>query len=398
MHGNFVEDFLEQGRIFVNEIFVDVNFVPDHLLHRDQELRDLTAHNISLVNAPFTISKNLLLVGPTGIGTTTLARYFANTFSKAAKTHHVTIRPAYINCNVYPTAYQVVIALAGELDPGVSRRGLGITEQILRLGALANARNTYFLMILDGIDRMPPDEVKTLLELPTVDPRDGFKCISSICTARDEKCRSQYSLLRENTIHLARHTREQVYDILQDRKLAFRPGVIKDDVLELIARDVDARGGNLRYGFDLLHRAGKHAENRGHQEVLAEDVLMVKQLSMASAMKDNVATLNFGQKLVLLALDKIIEASEHHRADFQEICTQYISLCKNIHQPPRQSTQVREVLKTLETREIVYSVVEAVVPRGRKAFFYLLAPLPAELFDDNDGQNSPGRNKGEEDY
>ncbi|MEM1586748.1 MAG: hypothetical protein QXX99_00070 [Candidatus Bathyarchaeia archaeon] len=80
------------------------------------------------------------------------------------------------------------------------------------------------------------------------------------------------TLGRTSVITLERYGFREVRDIVAYRAdLAFRPGAIEDDVLDLVAQISMAYGG-VRYALELLLEAGMHADYEGSEKVKAEHI------------------------------------------------------------------------------------------------------------------------------
>ncbi|MCJ7445435.1 MAG: cell division control protein 6, partial [Methanotrichaceae archaeon] len=68
------------------------------------------------------------------------------------------------------------------------------------------------------------------------------------------------------------YTGEEIKDILHKRvQLGFYPGVISDEVLEIVTNYTE-KSGDLRVGIDLLKRAGLSAERRASRNISVQDV------------------------------------------------------------------------------------------------------------------------------
>ncbi|MFB6299796.1 MAG: hypothetical protein ABEH65_05995 [Halobacteriales archaeon] len=86
----------------------------------------------------------------------------------------------------------------------------------------------------------------------------------------DPRSESRLSL---QTLGFRPYTAPELVDILEQRvEQAFRQDAVSDDVLELIAENVAAQGGDCREALDLLLRAGRRADETGEEKVSKETV------------------------------------------------------------------------------------------------------------------------------
>jgi len=89
---------VREGSILINEIPLTEAFIPTRLLFREGQLREIE-HCLSPALRNRKIS-NLFLVGPTGTGKTSVAKWILDT--------HFQGQSAYVNCWKYQTAHDVL--------------------------------------------------------------------------------------------------------------------------------------------------------------------------------------------------------------------------------------------------------------------------------------------------
>ena len=73
---NFLEEELHKPSVFINENLLSIDYVPKHLPHRENELREISRHFKIQIERPGEVSRRLILTGPVGSGKTSITKKF----------------------------------------------------------------------------------------------------------------------------------------------------------------------------------------------------------------------------------------------------------------------------------------------------------------------------------
>jgi len=143
-------------------------------------------------------------------------------------------------------------------------------------------------------------------------------------------------------------------DILDCRvEKAFHPGVVSEDTLRLTT-DITAGppvNGDIRVGLDLLYYAGTLAENLQSNHVLPEHVRMVNSEFNPTITTEDVESLDFSGKIVLLALVRNLQHKKKAYAGLRDFRERYHVLCEELSVKPVE--EFEEYVQDLVCRGIV---------------------------------------------
>ena len=109
---NIIEDELMSSTVIKNPKILDFDFVPDELIHRDEQQKMLAQMFKPLLQD---VSQNAILKGPVGTGKTVIAKKFCNTIVNIARKNGKTIEYVHINCSM--PGHHVVRLLVTNLLP-----------------------------------------------------------------------------------------------------------------------------------------------------------------------------------------------------------------------------------------------------------------------------------------
>ena len=81
---DYIDELLKQPSLFKDETKLDINYVPEELLHREKELYLLSQLFLILITNPNSTSRKILITGKTGVGKTATVKYFGKMILEAA--------------------------------------------------------------------------------------------------------------------------------------------------------------------------------------------------------------------------------------------------------------------------------------------------------------------------
>jgi cell division control protein 6 len=151
-----------------------------------------------------------------------------------------------------------------ELGYAAPRKGKPADELLLRFHEWLD-KNRSVVVVLDEFDQLDDAEqiVYDLYQASEGASNElGLILISNEPRPdRELDLRSQ-SRLSCQVLEFTRYNADELVEILRQRaKEAFRPGVVTEHVLELIAEIVANESGDCRQAFSLLLRAGRRADD-----------------------------------------------------------------------------------------------------------------------------------------
>lgn len=249
-----------KASIISNPDVLDEGFVPDTLLFRDAQMKELA----SCIPSPGRlVLQDYLCYGSPGTGKTSLVRYVLSEAS-----NYATTRTFYINCWERKTLNAVLYELA--MQAGLVIPESGSTQKTDRLRQKLGDRP--FVTALDEVDKLEPKELNDILYI-LKDLGAGLICVSNsrrflICL--DPRVASR---VRFGEIRFQNYTDEEIVAILRNRidyYSALNPQCCKPQVLTRIA---ELSEGDARIAIQTLGKAADIAEGVGRDYIEESDVL-----------------------------------------------------------------------------------------------------------------------------
>ncbi|MHC1590764.1 MAG: Cdc6/Cdc18 family protein, partial [Candidatus Helarchaeales archaeon] len=188
---------------------------------------------------------------------------------------------------------------------------------------------------------------------------------------------STSSTLQQNFIKLSKYSAEQLKDILNQRiEMAFYKGVVLEESVQLIA-EISAETGDARYALELLWNAGKIADATNVLQVLPEFVRDAKAKTIPVIRIDVLKELDLHQKLLLLALTRILKRNEQAYITTSELENQYQLICEEFDVEPFKHTKNWQNIRYLKELGIITSRISGSGYRGKTTLIGL-PDAPAE--------------------
>jgi cell division control protein 6 len=115
--------------VFVDEGVLDLNYIPDKLPHREEELRLLNTLFDFIVKAPYEMSQRAVIIGGVGTGKTALAQRFGRNMVDAAQRRRFDIKYIHVNCReLRGSLFMVLRRVVKVLKPEFPERGYAASE------------------------------------------------------------------------------------------------------------------------------------------------------------------------------------------------------------------------------------------------------------------------------
>jgi cell division control protein 6 len=374
---------LEKPSVFKNEAVLFPDYVPVNLVHREEQIRNLTRLFRIMIDSPGAILQRAILVGDIGVGKTAVAKRFGTTMEDIAKERKINLKYIHINCYKDRTFFLIIRKIAQSLIPNIPNRGLSVQEFFNLIWNYLEENNLYILLTLDEVDFIIENEA-LLYFLSRINDEyvNKKQRISIILITRNlnllyEIDRSIQSTLLHNIIKFDPYTSNQLYDIIKLRsKEALKEGVIDDDTLNMIA-EIAASRGDARYALELLWRAGKYADAEGSNKILPEHVRKA-QSDVFPFPVNIILELSLHEKLLLLSIASILKKSKSTHTNMGEVESVYNMICENKKIEPRKHTQLWEYIQNLKNIGIIQTKV--INTKGRTTIINLTG-IPAEKLE-----------------
>jgi cell division control protein 6 len=370
MYKDIFEDEMGRETVFRDASKLMPDYVPPVLVYRDDEFRQLTRIFKPVVESG--ASQRVLIIGSVGVGKTALTRRFGEELESAARDRRLNLRYIHINCRKDRTLYGVLTKIVQNYDPRLPQRGFGPEKLLDMIVNYLNTHDAYLTLTLDEIDffveQNGPDLIYSLTRAAEESGKQNR--ISIISIARDKSFlrfldAGTQSTFMHNVLSLDRYSATQLKGIMNQRVgMAFKTGVVEEDVVELIA-DIASRWGDARFALELLWRAGMAADSEGKDSVTPEHVRRAKAEVYPELKREVLQELQQHEKLVLLAAARKLRASKGAYALTGDVEKTYHLVCEEFGEEPRRHTQFWEYLQRISGLGLVDLQLSGPGQRGK---------------------------------
>ena len=372
--------------VFTDESKLDINYVPQNLLHRRLQLNLLNQFFRFAVENPGKMTQRALIIGKIGTGKTVLSQHFGLNIAKEAKERNINLNYVHINCRECKgSLFMILQRTIMKFYPTFPRRGYSAEELLQALMQVLDEKDAYLILTLDELESLIQNEGSDpIYNLSRIqeDRLNAPKRLSLICILRQpeylEKLDpSTTSTLQRNIIQLKEYSESQLEDILTDRvNLAFREGTIPAQTLSLIAELGNSEGGNARYAIELLWRAGKYADASEMREVLPECVRNAVASVYPVVRRDMIHEFSLHEKLFLLGVARHFKQTDSAYVSMGDAEEAYALVCEEYGEKQRGHTQLWKYVQGLSVSGFLEKVVSGVGQRG-KTTLISLSRVPA---------------------
>ncbi len=361
--------------VFKDESKLDINYVPQHLLHRKLQLNLLNQFFRFAVESPGRMTQRVLIMGNIGTGKTVLAQHFGLNITKEAKERNINLHYVHINCRECKgSLFMILQRIITKFYPNFPRRGYSAEELLQALMQMLDEKDAYLILTLDELESLissgGSDAIYNLSRIQE-DRINAPKRLSLICIIRQPEHLetldpSTRSTLQRNIIRLENYSETQLEDILDDRvNLAFRDGTVPAQTMGLIAELGKSEGGNARYSIELLWRAGKYADASEIREVSPECVRNAVVSVYPVVRRDMIPEFSLHEKLFLLGVARHFKQTESAYVSMGEAEETYALVCEEYGETQRGHTQLWKYVQALSVAGIIETMVSGVGQRGK---------------------------------
>ncbi|TXT56860.1 MAG: ORC1-type DNA replication protein [Candidatus Thorarchaeota archaeon] len=389
MTRDFVEDELSKNSVFKSEHYLSIDYVPDRLPHRDEELRTLAQSFKSLISSPGRTSRKFIIEGSVGTGKTAVTKKFTEQLIQAADRRGIRLHKIHINCRVNKSVYLVFLRILREFKPNFPRRGHSPEEVLQMIVEVLDHEDRFLLLILDELDYFIRNKgVDIIYDLTRLmdDRLNAPQRVSMIGIGRsipltdDLFDSSTLSTLQRNVLRFEKYSAVALADILRERiKMAFEKGAVLTDTVDVIC-DIAAERGDARYAIELLWRAGKQADHEQNEVVIPDYVRRAKADTHPELINEVFTTLPLHHKLLLLATARRLKEARAAYVTMGEVEDEYHPVCEEYKTEPRAHTQVWEWVQDLTAHDILDTKRSSTGQRGQTTLIGL-SEIPADKLE-----------------
>jgi len=346
----------------MNGVFRDIgklsfDYVPERLLHREEQLRRLQTMFEPVTRGNY--SQNAMLVGSIGTGKTVTSRKFCTTLAMNARTLGTSIDWTIVNCRQRNSESSTLLKIINYFDPNFPDRGFSAQELRKVLRKHIEKRSAHCIFVLDEVDALfrggASDLVYFLSRLPEESDALRNRVSLILISQRHLLDKIDMSALstfkRTNVIEFGKYTKGQLFDIISARaQMALVPGAVNDDVLDLIA-EIASEWGDARFAIELLEKGGMLANEREADAVSIEDIRAAKAATYPFVNEEKMGGLSRDHLLVLLGASRVLRSRAY--ADTGEVEKSYRVACEEYGDRPRQHTQFYQHIKDLSSMGLI---------------------------------------------
>lgn len=340
---------MSKSLIFKDRSKLSPYFIPEKLPHRDTQIKRLMSiYGETIDSIGSTYPRVTQILGNTGSGKTSTVMRFGELITRKTRKESIDFSFAYVNCKVDGTTRYVLYGnLLKKVVPALATRSLSPEEMLHQLADYLKREIKFLLIAFDEIDyfiKMNPKEhiIYDLTRMSEMYPGQSFPIIGLIFISRSldwhQKLEpGEKSTLGIGVIEFPNYTSSQIRDILELRaKDAFWPGVVDDDVLNLIS-DVTAKppvNGDARVGLDLLFYSGNLAESQSAKRILPDHVRKVFSETNPTIRTEDLVNLDENSRMILLALVRNLQLSGSAYVGLRDIRESYNLVCEEFDANP----------------------------------------------------------------
>jgi orc1/cdc6 family replication initiation protein len=285
--------------MLTNARVLQPEFVPNDLVHRNQEIHHLTAALRPLTEG--CPAQNSFLSGPSGAGKTCIARYAVEELQEAV----LDLDTQYVNCWEDYTRFKLLYRVLEGLDRAfdIHRQSTATDSLLTRLREIDL---DPYVIVLDEVDQLQDDSaLYDLQRIPGITLILIANQEESFYSSVDERVASR--LRSSATIRFDSYTDDELVSILDDRvKWGLRPDSIDPETVEIIA---SAAAGDARVAINILRSAASRAQQNGEEVISESTVAAVTPAAKEEIRQKNIERLTPDQQHLYEILDEHGELS-----------------------------------------------------------------------------------------
>jgi len=356
-------DLLAQGGIFQTRDVLRPTYTPSELPHREEQINSLASILVPALRGE--TPSNVLIYGKTGTGKTAVAKYVGKEFEDAS--FGVKCIVIYINCEVIDTQYRILAHLARHFDKEIPMTGWPTDQVYAEFRNALDEEKRVVVIMLDEVDKLVKKGDDVLYNLSRVNSDLLQTRLSLIGISNDLKFTEFLdprvkSSLGEDEIIFPPYNAEQIRDILEQRAgIAFRPGMLTEEVIPLCSAFAAQEHGDARRALDLLRISGELAERERSTLVTEEHVRQAREKIEQDRVDEVIKTLPTQSKLTLYSI-MLLEEQGTRNITTSAVYNMYKQLCPMVDTDFLTHRRITDLIAELDMLGILHTIV---VSKGR---------------------------------
>jgi len=297
--------FSTPSKIIRDPNLLSSTFVPDNLVHRDMEIKDLMMHLRPAAQG--TTPGNLIMTGPSGSGKTAVTSQVVEKLKNHISQPKDAEKLLIASVVAHASPYRVLKDLAHECGSELPKKGLSFEDGWAVLEKDLEGKRAVF--ILDEIDKYieRDPEAKVLYRL-TRRPDTCLILISNLQPSplldMIEEPRVRSRLEAATRFGFLPYNALQLVDIIRGRlKMgALQHGAVGDGVVELCAALAQGKQGNAAFALNLFETAAKIAENSNAEKIGMGHVKIADRMVEESNVREAIFSMPPEKRFLLMVL------------------------------------------------------------------------------------------------
>jgi len=350
---NTIEDELMSSSVIKNLNVLDFDYVPEELIHRDEQLRFLAQMFKPLLSS---VSQNAIIKGPVGTGKTAIAKKFCNSIVNIARKQGKIIEYVHINCRKRSSDGMALLGVLNHFDSRFPDRGFSVPEMLQVLRKQLQKRDAQLLVVFDEADALVKKSGSNLIyDLTRFSDESSMEKIpislilisqKDVIPMLDQATISTFK--RSNALSLNKYTRDELYDIVRQRvELAFHNDAMNEDCIDLIA-DIASEWGDARFAIELLWKSGIAADHQHVEMVTPEHVRAAKAETYSVVTESKLRNLDRHQLFTLYSIAKKHKKDGTAYVNTGDAEKTYAITCEEYDEKPRTHTMFWNYIKEIE--------------------------------------------------
>jgi cell division control protein 6 len=361
-------NYIDQDTFFKNKDALTTNWVPENILHRDEQINDLAS-----ILAPALRGddpSNVFIYGSVGTGKSLITKHVTGELTTVAETENVDLEIVYINCKmkkVADTEYRLLAKLAEQLGDDVPSTGLPTDEVYNRFFEALQEQKGVVIIALDEIDALVKKVGDEFLYNLTRINDDLKETKVSIVGISNDLNFTEYmdsrvkSSLSEEEIIFPPYNAIELREILKDRaEKGFREEVLKDGVISKCSALAAQEHGDARRALDLIRVAGELAERSESDQVVKKHVDRAQDKIERDRVVETVRSQPKHSKLVLYTILDMTEDEDEIATG--DVYSEYKELCQDVEVSELTQRRVSGLISELDMLGVINAKV---ISKGR---------------------------------
>lgn len=365
-------NFLLKKRVFKNKETLSPSFVPEAVLHRDQEIE--TISNILAPSLLMERVSNLLIYGFSGTGKSLVTRYVAHNLGLLAAEKNVNILPVYTNCRLQnnDTEYRLISNLCSVFGVEVPTSGLSVNALYKKLVTKIDAEDKYIILILDEIEKLIQNAgdgvLYSLLRLNESMKHARISIIgisnnTDLKAALDQRVKSSLSPVE---LVFKPYNAIEIEDILNTRVMdSFYENAIEEGVIKKCAAFAAQEHGDVRKALNLLRVAGENAQQAGRGTLIESDLDRAAEILEQNITEEMIKSMTKQSKSILYSIIVVARSKRLGKVYSGEVYDAYLKIAEKYGLKKLTYRRISDLIADMDYNSLIMSRVKSNGRYGR---------------------------------